>query len=497
MRLALGAGAGRVFRAAVIEGLVLAGGGLVAGLFVAWGGLRLFTVRAAGVIPRVTEVGGIDLPVLLCAVGATLGVALVCGGSSAASAMRRNDAELLRGTGLVGTSASRRLPTALVAAQLAMSVVLLTVAGLLARSVGELLAEDGGFAPERVLTARLMLDDAPLIDDASQTAFVNSLLARVRALPTVEAAGLGSTLPPTDAPITMTIRFLNDTRDETTRISFGAVTSGFFEALGTPLQDGRSFTERDGAAEIAGAIMSESAARFLFPDENPVGRTAPFNMPRLAMTRDTAFIGVVDDMKYHGLDAPRAGSVYVPWQLRPMGLSHLVVRTSGDPRALIPTVRDLITELNPTLPVPDVRALDDHIANSIAGRRLQLLAAATIALLALAVAMLGLFGTLRRAVAERRLELSIRAAVGASPRRLVRLVLRGSVAVTALGLVVGLAIAAATGRGLTSLLYGVSPYDPLTLAGVAGVAIVASLTASIIPALRAARLDPLIALKGE
>ena len=180
-----------------------------------------------------------------------------------------------------------------------------------------------------------------------------------------------------------------------------------------------------------------------------------------------------------------------------MGLSHLVVRTSGDPRALIPTVRDLITQLNPTLPVPDVRTLDDHIADSIAGRRLQVVPAAGVAGLSLVVVMVGLFGTLGRAVTERRLELSIRAAVGASPRRLVQLVLRGSVAVTTLGITVGLATAAATGRGLSSLLYGVSPYDPLTFAGVAGVVLVASLTASIVPARRAARLDPLIALKGE
>ncbi len=149
------------------------------------------------------------------------------------------------------------------------------------------------------------------------------------------------------------------------------MTSGFFEALGTPLQDGRRFAERHERAKIAGAIVSESTARYLFPDEDAVGRTLPFNMPMMAMTRDTAFIGVVDDMKYQGLDAPPAGAIYVPWQLRPMGRSHQVVRTSGDPRALIPTVRDLITQLNPALPIPDVRTLDDHIADSIAGRRLQ------------------------------------------------------------------------------------------------------------------------------
>ena len=407
--------------------------------------------------------------------------------------MRRPGAELLRGTVLTGTPLTRRLRAALVAAQLAMAVVLLTGTGLLARSVGELLAEDGGFQPERVVTARLMLGDSRFLDDASQTEFVNRLLTRVRALPMVEAAGVGSTLPPIDAP-TLNLRYRNDTRDDVIRLSFGAVTSGFFDALGTPLRAGRRFAERDELAELGGAILSESTARFMFADEDPVGRHPDFSVSAMAITRDTPIIGVVDDMKYQGLDAPSTGAIYVPWQRRPMGLSHLVVRTTGDPAALVPTLRDLIMQLNQTLPLPDVRTLDDHIAGSIAGRRLQLVPA--VAALALAVAMVGLFGTLGRAVTERRQELSIRAAVGASPARLVRLVLRSSLAVTALGLTVGLA-AAATGRGLSSLLYGVSPYDPLTFAVVAGAVLVAALTASIIPARRVARLDPLIALKGE
>ena len=346
LRRALGAGAGRLARAAVVEGLVIAGGGLTVGLFMAWAGLRLFTTRAAGVLPRLSEIG-LDLPALLAAGALTLTVALVCGGASAAGAMRRDTTDLLRGTVLTGTPLTRRLRAALVAAQLAMAIVLLTGAGLLARSVSELLAEDGGFEPERVLTAKLMLGDSRFLDDASQTGFVRTLLTR------------------------------------------------------------------------------------------------------------------------------------------------------GDPTALVPTLRTLIMQLNPTLPLPGVRTLDDHIAGSIAGRRLQLAPAAAVAALALAVAMVGLFGTLGRAVTERRQELSIRAAVGASPARLVRLVLRGSLAVTALGLTVGLAAAAATGRGLSSLLYGVSPYDPLTFALVTGTVLIAALTASIVPARRAARLDPLIALKGE
>ena len=165
--------------------------------------------------------------------------------------------------------------------------------------------------------------------------------------------------------------------------------------------------------------------------------------------------------------------------------------------ALAPAVRDLVRTLDPSLPVPEVRSLADHVAGSIAERRLRALPAAGFAALALAVAMVGLFGVLARAVVERRQELAIHAAVGASPARLVRLVLRNAVAITGLGLAVGLPAAAATGRGLATLLYGVRPYDPATAGAVAAVVVLGALAASVIPARRAARLEPMIALRAE
>ena len=245
-------------------------------------------------------------------------------------------------------------------------------------------------------------------------------------------------------------------------------------------------------------MLSETAARFVFPNEGPLPRPLPYGeIPALGIARRAPVIAVVDDMKYEGLAAPRSGTMYVPWPQMPTGVSHLVVRTTGDPTALAPAVRDLIRTLDPSLPVPNVRSLADHVAGSIAERRLRALPAAGFAALALAVAMVGLFGALARAVVERRQELAIRAAVGASPGRLVRLVLRSAVAVTGLGLAAGLPAAAATGRGLASLLYGVSPYDPATLAAVAAVVVLTALAAATLPARRAARLDPMVALRAE
>ena len=496
LRLALGAGPGGLLRAAAIEGMAVATGGALAGLFIAWAALELFTSRAAGVLPRASEIA-LDGAAIAATLVMTLAVAVVCGGAAAVGAIRRDGAELLRGTVRTATPGTRRVRATLVSAQLALSVVLLTGAGLLVRSVDELLSEDGGFTPDSVVTARLMLDDSRLTDDGATTPFVDLLLERVRALPSVEAAGVGSLLPPTDAPTTVNVRFRSDTRDRSISLSFGAVTSGFLEALGTPLRDGRHFSERDERAEVAGWILSESASRFFYPETAAVGSEATFAVPRFALTREGRMLGVVADMKYAGLESVPEPSVYVPWQLRPMGLSHLVVRTSGDPAALLGTLRTLLVELNPNLPAPDVRTLDDHIADSIAGRRLQLLPAAAVGILALVVAMVGLFGTLGRAVTERRQELSIRAAVGASPARLVRLVLRGSLTIAFSGLVAGLGAAGAAGRGLSNLLYGVRPYDPITFVSVGAVVLVATVVASFIPARRAARLDPLIALKGD
>ena len=497
VRIALGSGMARLVRAALVEGLVVAVGGLLLGLAAAWVGLRLFTATAAGVMPRLDAVA-IDLPVILTGLALTLLVGVVCGGASAFTATRRDAAVLRCGAVATGSPATGRLRAGLVAAQIALSIVLLTGAGLLVRTVDRLLDEESGFEPRQALTARLMLADRMFIDGGAATAFVDTLLARVRGLPGVQAAGVGSLLPPDEAPLMVSMFFESATRAEYITLSFGTVTAGYFEALGTPLEGGRRFDAADDIAEVSPVMVSETAARFVYPNQDPVGRPMPYDFDVLGIARgDSPVVAVVSDVKYRGLDAPRSGAIYVPWQRAPTGVSHLVVRTAGDPLALVPTVRDLIGTLNPSLPVPEVRTLADHVAGSIAERRLRAVPAAGFAALALAVAMVGLFGTLARSVAERRHELAIRAAVGASPARLVRLVMRSSLVETGAGLVVGAMMAAATGRGLAGLLYGVGPYDPATLATVAVVVALAALAASLVPARRAARLDPMKALRAE
>lgn len=501
VRIALGCGLARVIRTALVEGLVIAAAGFVLGLALSWAGLRAFSALAAGVLPRAAAVT-IDAPVLLAGGALALLVAVACGAASTAGAVGRGGSALLRGTAAAGSRTTRTPRAWLVAGQIALSIVLLAGAGLLARTVERLLNEEGGFEPRRALTARLMLADTPFVEDGAATAFVDALLERIRALPGVQAAGVGSMLPPADAPLQ--ISFVSPENDADSRagsvtLSFATVTAGYFAALGTPLRQGRRFEASDLLAPVSPVILSETAARFVHrPHADPVGRPMPWDLAPFEIRReDSPVVAVVADVKHQGLDAPRAGSVYVPWQRVPTGVSHLVIRTTGDPLALAPTIRDLVRTLDPSLPAPEVRTLADHVAGSISDQRLTVVPAAGFAVLALAVATAGLFGTLARAVAERRRELAVRAAVGASPGRLLRHVLRDGLAVAGIGLGAGLPAAAATGRGLGSLLHGVSPYDPLTFGAIAAAVVLAALAASAVPALRAARLDPLTELRAD
>jgi len=314
----------------------------------------------------------------------------------------------------------------------------------------------------------------------------------------VQAAGVGSLLPPDETPLRVSMLFESATRNEWVTLSFGTVTAGYFEALGTPLTAGRRFDAADDLADVSPVMLSETAARFVYPDQDPVGRPMIYDFEVLGIVRgDSPVVAVVSDVKHEGLDAPRTGSMYVPWRRSPTGVAHLVVRTASDPAALVPAVRDLIRTLDPSLPVPDVRTLADHVAGSIAERRLRVVPAAGFAVLALAVAMVGLFGTLARSIAERRQELAIRAAVGASPGRLVRLVIRSSLTMSGAGLILGTMMGAATGRGLAGLLHGVSPYESLTLVVVAVIVFVAALAASVAPARQRGQRDTMIALRAK
>jgi len=260
---------------------------------------------------------------------------------------------------------------------------------------------------------------------------------------------------------------------------------------------GRDFEEGDGRPEAPVVILSESVARFYFRHEHPIGRTIARLHPVFGMTGTPRVIGVVRDIKYEGLDSPPGSAIYLPWAQRPLGSGYLIVRTGDDPMRLAPAIRRAAQELDPTVPVPELQSLEGAMAQSIANRRVRALPAIGFGVLALAVAFVGVLATLSTLVAERRRDLAIRSALGASPGRLVWTIARRGLALTALGLAIGLGIGSAAANALSSLLYRVGPYDTMTFAGTALVIGGGVMVTTYLAALRARSVDPLVVLRYE
>jgi putative ABC transport system permease protein len=491
-RLALGASPPRLARVFFIETLLLAAVASVAGVALAAGLLHLFVQHAAGVVPRVLAVT-LDGPVLVAIVILTGAVAILCGAFPAWHAARADFHPFLRTT-VVSTPAAWKLRGALVVSQIAFSIVLLIGAGLLTRSVIQLLNEDHGFTAAGVVEAKIVLSDR-LLGGEDRAGFVRELLARVRALPGVTFAGLGNALPPSPRLITVAGQIIEKSEgiDETRFFKIGSVTPDFLRALGAQFLSGRDFSDADGDV----VVVSESAAKFFFRNRDPIGGYVPTPRGIIQFAGKPTVIGVVRDIKYEGLDSPPGSTVYVPWDRRPMGTTYLVVRSSGDLVPLSSMIRLIAREVHPAIPVPEVQPLENVLASSIANRRLGMFPAIGFAALALSVALVGLLATLSRAVTERRQELAIRAAVGASPSQLVWMILAKGLLLTCLGVIAGLGAARAIGQNLAHLLFRVSPYDPPTFGGVAVLVSAGSIVAVYIAARRAASADPLAALRYE
>lgn len=510
VRLALGAGRWQLVRLPLAESLLLAVAGSLLGVGLAYAGVRVFVHAAAGVVSRSHAIE-MDFPVLAASAAMVIVITLLCGAAPALQVARKDFMAAFRGGDRM-TSGGRVL-AGLVVGQVAVAIVLLTGAALLVRTVGQLLAQDTGVEPERALVVKLPLG-APRVAGASspdRAAFVADVLERVRALPGVQAAGMGTSLPPKGLPFQIFVRSFSGAAgpaggtEDSLRMSVVSATSGFLDALGVRPMSGRLFTPADERFEEPAVILSESAARFAgsFSDKEDeiVGRELGFVLPPIAPFEGPPSVaGVVRDVKYAGLDVPADAAVYLPLDVRRVSTVYLAVRTAGEPavlEAVAPAVRRILREADPALPVGEIRSLEDEMASSILDRRLRLVPALGFAAVALAVALTGVFAMLSRAVAERRRELAVRIALGASEGRILGMVLRRAALLTGAGLVVGVAGAVAVTRGLGSLLFGVGPRDPLTFTVVAVIVAAAALLAAYVPARRAARVEPLELLRTE
>ena len=500
VRLALGASRRRLVRQLLTESVLLAGLGGVLGVALAWAGLRLLTGLAPADVPRLDEVR-IDAVVLGVALVMVVATGIVFGLVPALQTSRPDLATTLREGGRDGAAGrhGNRTRQLLAGAQLALVVVLLAGAGLLIRSFREIQRVDLGFRAENLLTMRIALPGTKYQEDVQRVAFFDDVVRRVEALPSVRGAAATSSifLSQTPSSASFSIEGRAPTPDqENVEVPLDAVTPAYFEVMGIPLVRGRAFTAQDDADAPPVVIINANMAQRFWGDEDPIGRRIKYGSPESDNPWMT-IVGVVADMRRTGFDAPVRYETFLSLAQSGYGSMTLVVRTAGDPAALATPVRGAVRAVDADLPVYDVRTMDQLLAGMVAQRRFSMVLLGTFAALALALGLVGVYGVTSYVVAQRTREVGLRLALGAEPRQLVRLVVWQGMRVAAVGLVVGLAGAVVLARLMQGLLYGVAALDVVTLGGVTALLAAATLAANYVPARRAARVDPLVALRSD
>jgi putative ABC transport system permease protein len=502
IRAALGARGWRVARQMLTESLALAlAGGTLGVLFALWAVTALLRI-APSELPR-TEAITVDPTVLAFAVLVSIATGLLFGLAPLLQARRLELMHTLREGGRDTTASESlgRLRPTLISAEVGLALVLLVGAGLLIRSLAAIHAVDPGFDPRNTLSFRVALPAARYPAGDPVRNFYGSLEERLGTLAGVEAAGGASTLflsrLPNMAPINLEGAAPRTPDEQVESVPFDAVTAGFFDAMRILLVSGRGFTALDDTRGPAVVIVNEAFVRRYFPDGTALGRRFTYDDPTGENVRWLEIVGIVADVRRSGLAEPLRPEAYYPHtQFRARALTF-VVRTAGDPLALMPAVRAAVRELDPLLPVSSMQTVAQSVAESLAARRFVMLLLSGFAALALVLASIGIYGVVAYLVTHRTREMGIRVALGAHRRDVLRLIIGQSLRHVAPGVLAGGLAALALSRLLRSELFGVAPGDPLTFAAVAAVLIAVSIVASLIPAIRAARTDPLVALRQE
>jgi len=501
LRTALGARRVRVIRQLLTESLLLSLLGTGLGLLIAWWGIGALVAISPRDLVSLQNVG-INTTVLAWTLGVTLLTSLLFGIVPALEATRLNLNDALKEGGKGADahgSRSRRLRGALVVGEVALALMLLVGAGLLVKSFAQLRKIDTGFETENVLTMVLRLPASKYKDDPQYVAFFRQALERIRAIPGVRSAGVVNFLPlygglgsatgfdvegQPPAPPGM---------GPSTNVR--VADSGYFKTMNIPLKQGRLFTDVEDSEDRRVVLVSESYAKRFFPGESPLGKRI-----KVFMAEDPAWteiVGIVGDVRYDNLMAEAEPFVYYPHPGLTYEFMTIVVRTAGDPAEMAPAVRREIAAIDPDQPVSDVRTMTQVMADTVARQRFNTLLLGIFAGLATLLAAVGIFGVMNYSVQLRTRELGLRMALGAQPGRVLMLVLRQGLSLTLVGIGVGLAGSLALSRVMSGLLYGVGATDPLTFAAIVVVLGVVALIACYIPARRATRVDPLVALKYE
>jgi putative ABC transport system permease protein len=513
VRAALGAGRRRLVRQLLTESLLLSLIGSAAGLGMAWACVRFFVRFGPQDIPRLSEIG-LDWRVVSVSVVASIITGLVFGLAPAIQSSKPDLHDALKEGGRGSTSGRHGLRNVLVAAEVAIALVLLIGAGLMIRSFQQLLDVTLGFRTDRILTLRLSLPSTKYSEDAQVANFYRRLLERVRSLPGVESVGAVSQLPLSGSYSSGTTGVENSDSDEQMKSFRGipyieadrrSVSTDYFSTLGIALKKGRLFTEADNETAPPVAVVDESFEKRFWPNSSALGKRFVYRFNNGNDIKWGEIVGVVSHVRHYGIDQAKKYGLgeegreqfYQPSSQSPNPRMYLAMRTSIDPLSVTSAARQEILALDPDQPIYEVKSMEQLVSGSLTQRQLITVLFAVFSIIALLLASIGIYGVMSYSVAQRTQEMGIRMALGARRINVLGLVVRQGMTLAASGVVIGLAGAIGLTRLMSSLVYGVSTTDPTTffifscvLAGVA-------LVACFIPAMRATRVDPMIALRYE
>ena len=503
VRTALGAARGRLAQQFLTESFVVTAIGSALGLAVAYWGSRLLVSRAPQSIPRANEIG-IDANVLLFMLALAVVTAVIFGVLPAMQMSRGVPIAALRegGRGSRGGRAQRGLRQALVVSEVALAVVLVVGAALLVKSFWKMQRVDPGFVPDRMLVAQIQLPQsryAGFADADRVRAFYADLQARLAARPEVQSVAIAMQHPLAPG---WTSSFTIAGREpppagQEPESSIRPVTPGYFRAVGAKLVRGREIQESDGVGAPGVVVINEAFARLHFPNEDPIGRRIGRAAWWRGMPTSYEIIGVVADERFQGPRAPADPATYFALPQFTMNDNWVLVRTKGDPKAFIPTLRQTVWAMDRDLPLENVRTMDEVLGESVADSRFNTALLSLFAVVALLLAAIGIYGVLAYTVAQRTSEIGVRMALGAQRSSVLRLVVGNGLALTLGGVVIGSVGAVVATRALERLVFGVSTRDPGVFALVGLMLTAVAVCAALVPALRASRVDPIVALRSE
>jgi putative ABC transport system permease protein len=500
LRSALGAGGGRLVRQLTTESLLLSLVAGVAGVMLAAAGIRLVRALGPANIPRLSEVT-LDVTVLMFALAVTTISGLACGLVPALAASREGLGQLLKEGSVRSSGGARaaRVRNMLLVSEVALALVLVIASGLLVRTFVHLVHADAGFNAESVLTFELTLPASTYPDADRIVRLYHGALDRLRAVPGVQAAGIGETVPMGGAGESTGLRIPGrpiSSDEERPFANYTIVSPGYLSAVGTPLVRGRDFLDTDTADSPPVAIVSRAMARTFWPGQDAIGKTVGLPIRSDNMT----VIGIVADVKHLTLRESPGPEIYVPYTQKPwpsMATMHVAVRTRGEPASAAASFRAAIAGVDPDLPLAHVATLSQIVDDAVAQPRFSMILIGAFGVLAVVLACVGLYGTVSYAVIDRRQEIGIRIALGAQRRDILGIVLRQGMRLTAAGIAIGLVGAFVALRMMAGFLYGVEPTDAPTFAVVSALLLGVALVACYVPARRAMRVDPATAMRSD